>query len=112
MKIAFTSRGKEWGSEIDPRFGRTAFFLIYDEERDVLETIDNTDSSGASHGAGPKAAQRLSELYPDVLITGNGPGNNAERVLKQTGIKIFTGAGEMKVEEAYRAFKDASLIAF
>ena len=33
MKIAFTTKGKDWNSEMDPRFGRTQFFLIYDDEK-------------------------------------------------------------------------------
>ena len=33
MKIAFTSKGTKWDSKMDPRFGRTEFILIYDEEK-------------------------------------------------------------------------------
>lgn len=33
MKIAFTSKGTQWESEMDPRFGRASFFILYDEEK-------------------------------------------------------------------------------
>ena len=37
MKIAFTSKGTNWDSMIDPRFGRTEFLLVYDEEKGLPE---------------------------------------------------------------------------
>ena len=112
MKIAFTTKGTEWDSAMDPRFGRTEYFLIYDDEKDELSNYDNRDSANDAHGAGPKTAQKLFELKPDILITGNGPGGNAAAVLQKTGVKIFTGAGEMTVKEAYEAFKSNSLKEF
>lgn len=109
MKIAFTTKGKEWDSMIDPRFGRTEFFLVYDEEKDELMFYDNREVANDAHGAGPKTAQKLFELKPDVLITGNGPGGNAATVLEKTNIKILTGASEMTAKEAYEAFKNGKL---
>ena len=104
MKIAFTTKGTSWDSAMDPRFGRTEYFMIYDEEKEELTHIDNRDSANDAHGAGPKTAQRLFEFNPDILITGNGPGGNAATVLEKAGIKIFIGAGEMTVKEAYEAY--------
>ncbi|MEZ5198932.1 MAG: NifB/NifX family molybdenum-iron cluster-binding protein [Bacteroidales bacterium] len=109
MKIAFTTKGTEWDSAMDPRFGRTEFFVIYDEDKDTLDYADNRDAGNEAHGAGPKAAQKLFEFNPDILITGNGPGGNAGAVLEKTGMKIFTGAGEMTVKEAYNAYKNGKL---
>ncbi len=94
---------------MDPRFGRTEYFLIYDEEKDELTHFDNRDSANDAHGAGPKTAQKLFEFKPDVLITGNGPGGNAGTVLEKAGIKIFVGAGEMTVKEAFGAYKENKL---
>ncbi len=44
-----------------------------------------------------------------MLITGNGPGGNADAVLKTTGIEVYVGAGEMTVQQAYEAYKAGSL---
>ncbi len=112
MKIAFTTKGTEWDSMMDPRFGRTEFILIYDEEKDELTNFDNREIEGEAHGAGPKTAQKLFELNPDILITGNGPGGNAATVLEKAGMKIFTGAGEMTAKEAFEAYKNSSLNKF
>ena len=97
---------------MDPRFGRTEYLLIYDEDNDRFSYFDNRANKDEAHGAGPKTAQKLFELNPQVLVTGNGPGGNAARVLEQSGMKIFTGAGDMTVKEAYKAYKEGRLKAF
>ena len=109
MKIAFTTKGTIWDSAMDPRFGRTEYFLIYDEEKDELLHYDNRDSANDAHGAGPKTAQKLFDFSPDILITGNGPGGNAATVLEKTGIKILVGAGDMTAKEAYKAYQNGEL---
>ena len=109
MKILLTAKGTEWDSKMDPRFGRTEFFFIYDEETEKVETYDNRAIANEAHGAGPKTAQKMSEYNVNVLITGNGPGGNAAAVVTQTGIKVFVGAGEMTVKEAYDAYKNSDL---
>ncbi len=109
MKIIFTAKGTEWDSPMDPRFGRTEYFFIYDEDSKKIETYDNRAIENEAHGAGPKTSQKLAEYDADILITGNGPGGNAAAVLKQVGIKVVTGAGDMTVKEAYDAFKKGTL---
>jgi predicted Fe-Mo cluster-binding NifX family protein len=112
MKIAFTSKGTNWDSEIDPRFGRTRYLVIYDTEKKELSNFDNQTIDNEAHGAGPKTAQKLFEFQPEVLITGNGPGGNASEVLKKAGIKILTGAEKMNIREALEAYQNNSLIEF
>jgi predicted Fe-Mo cluster-binding NifX family protein len=112
MKIAFTSKGTDWGAMMDPRFGRTDYLLVYDEASGELDSYDNRSIENEAHGAGPKTAQKLAEFQADVLITGNGPGGNAARVLKETGISMYTGAGSLTVGEALQAFKKGTLNQF
>jgi len=109
MKIAFTSTGTGWDAKIDPRFGRTEFILIYDEEKDELTSIDNRNIVNIAHGAGPKTAQIIFDQAPQVLITGNGPGGNAAGVLARMNLKILIGAAGMKINEVYEAFKNNKL---
>lgn len=109
MIIVFTTKGTTWDSAMDPRFGRTEYFVIYDEQKDELISFDNRASENDAHGAGPKTAQKLFKFNPDVLITGNGLGGNAETVVKKSNIKVFVGAGEMTVKEAFEAYKNNSL---
>lgn len=109
MKIAITSKGDNWNSHVDPRFGRTEFLFIYDESEDSVKTIDNRSVSETAHGAGPQTAQILIDNSVEILITGNGAGGNAGRVLSSAGIKSYTGAGSMTVKEAYNAYKEGRL---
>lgn len=74
--------------------------------------MDNRSVGDVAHGAGPQTAQKLFDLGPDVLITGNGPGGNAATVLQKTPLKIFVGAGAMTIEAAYEAYTKGSLTPF
>ena len=112
MRLAFTTKGTKWDSQMDPRFGRAEYFLVYDEEKDELIPVSNKDVEKEAHGAGPKAAQKLAEQNVRALITGNGPGGNAATVLKKIGLDCYIKAGEMTVKEAYEAYKDNSLQKF
>jgi predicted Fe-Mo cluster-binding NifX family protein len=109
MKIAFTTKGTEWDSLMDPRFGRTEFILVYDEEKKEFTSFDNREIENEAHGAGPKTSQQLFELGAQVLITGNGPGGNAATVLEKAGVKTLVGAGEMTVKQAYEAYQNNQL---
>jgi len=109
MRIAFTTKGTDWDSKMDPRFGRTEFFLVFDEITNEIIHMDNRDSANDAHGAGPKTAQKLFELKADVLITGNGPGGNAASVLEKTGMEVYIGAGAMTAKEAYEAYQNEKL---
>lgn len=105
MRIAFTSTGKTWDSMIDPRFGRTEFIVVYDEETKQLTTFDNSAIKEEAHGAGTATVQKLYEMKPDVLITGNGPGENAAAALKHLNLQIYANAHNMTLQEALRSIQ-------
>ncbi len=109
MKIAFTSQGTEWDSMMDPRFGRTEYIVLYDEELKELNVVDNSAVKNEAHGAGTATSQRVFELKPDVLITGNGPGETASKALKHLNMKIFVDAQDMTVRQAYEHYKNGKL---
>jgi predicted Fe-Mo cluster-binding NifX family protein len=109
MKFAFTSKGTNWDSMMDPRFGRSEYLLVYDDTSNQFSHYDNRAMKNEAHGAGPQTAKKLFDLGPDVLITGNGPGGNAASVLEKAGLKIYIGAGEMNVKEAFDAYKKGVL---
>ncbi|HDQ13499.1 MAG TPA: dinitrogenase iron-molybdenum cofactor biosynthesis protein [Sediminispirochaeta sp.] len=109
MKIAFTTKGKDWDAEMDPRFGRTEYLFIYDEQSGEETSLDNREVQSEAHGAGPKTAQKLAEAGAQVLITGNGPGGNAASVIQAAGITVYIGASSMSVKEAYQAYTSGKL---
>lgn len=93
MKIAISSAGTSLDSQVDPRFGRAAYLIIYDNATDeVTQIIDNTESMNVAHGAGINAATTIANAGAQTLITGQ-VGPKAQAVLDQAGISVFSFAG-------------------
>jgi predicted Fe-Mo cluster-binding NifX family protein len=109
MKIGFTAQGTDWDSQMESRFGRTPYLLCYDEQTEELESYDNREIEQTAHGAGPMTAQRLIKMGAELLVTGNGPGGNADAVLRAGHVNVITGAAGMSVREAYTAWKEGRL---
>ncbi len=69
MKVAITSTGDNLESKIDPRFGRCAFFVIYDTETKSTEFLLNPNKN-ASNGAGPASVQMVADKGAKKIISG------------------------------------------
>ena len=103
MKIAVSSKGQGLDAQIDPRFGRTDYFLIIDSDSGkILDVIDNTASQDAAHGAGINAATAVAEAGVKAVLTGH-VGPKAFAVLDAAGIKVISDAGGT-VREAVERF--------
>ncbi len=109
MKILFTAKSSSWDSEIDPRFGRAEMFVLYDEESDTLKSFSNDEAKEKAHGVGLQSAKKVLDMGSDVIITGNGAGEKALEILNRSDTKIFVGAGDMNLKEAYEAYKNGEL---
>ncbi|MGB5435825.1 MAG: NifB/NifX family molybdenum-iron cluster-binding protein [Maribacter sp.] len=70
MKTVITSSGGTLTAQFDKRFGRAAWFCIFDEESKETRFIDNTNDS-ASNGAGTKAAEKMVEMNIKKVISGD-----------------------------------------
>jgi len=106
MKIAVTSTGKTLDSEVDPRFGRAACFIIVDTETMDFNVIEN-ENVAAAGGAGISSAKVVIDAGAEAVLTGN-CGPNAERTLTAAGVKLYTGATGT-VAEAIELFKSGKL---
>jgi len=107
MRIAVTSTGKDMDSNMDPRFGRAAYFIIVNSETMEYEAVENSQSLNLPQGAGIQAGKIVIENNVDVLITGN-CGPKAFQVLQSASVKIFTGA-EGSVADAVSKYKNGEL---
>ncbi len=99
MKVVITSQGSNLEDMVDPRFGRCAYFLVVDTDTDSVEAVPNPGAD-AMGGAGPMAAQKVSDLGAEAVITGN-LGPNAAQSLAALNVKIFRcqeGSGKEAVE--------------
>ena len=105
MKIAISSAGKDLDSQIDPRFGRSQYFVFVDPETMEFEAVENQGLM-AMGGAGVQAAQFVVQKGANVVITGN-LGPNAASALSASGIKVYLvpGGTIREVTEAFKAGK-------
>lgn len=106
MKIAVTSSGPELKSDIDPRFGRCQYFIIYDTENDEYEAIENSNIRGMG-GVGIQSAQMMADKGVQVVISGN-CGPNAFQTLKAADIQLITGLSGT-VESVIQEYKKGNL---
>ncbi|WP_331774523.1 NifB/NifX family molybdenum-iron cluster-binding protein [Sulfurospirillum sp. 1612] len=109
MKIVFTAKGGDWESSMDPRFGRMEMLVVYDDVAKTLTSVPNNETEGMEHGAGLQTAKKVLELTPDIIITGNGAGEKALAILKRSNVKMYIGAGNMSIKEAYDAYQNNQL---
>jgi len=107
MKICITSQGSELSSQVDPRFGRAAIFLMVDSDTGKFEVVDNKQNLQAAQGAGIQAAQNVAGAKAKAVITGH-CGPKAFSTLKAAGIDIFTGASGT-VAQALESWKTGKL---
>jgi predicted Fe-Mo cluster-binding NifX family protein len=106
MKLGISSSGQDLQSNVDPRFGRCPYFIIYDTDSDDYEIIDN-QSRQAMGGAGIQAAQTISDKGVEAVVTGN-IGPNAYKVLAAARINVYSGfTGSLK--EAVDKVKNGEL---
>lgn len=110
MKIAFCAQSDSSSSQIDLRFGRTAFFGIYEETDSTWTFITNQQNLQAAQGAGIQSAQHLLDNSVDVLIASN-VGPKAMAALQAGGIKTFKIDGSMSLDQALKAYQAGSLTA-
>ena len=102
MKICITSKGKNLESQVDPRFGRCAYFIVIDPDSMEFETMENSNAQTMG-GAGIQSGQLISSKGVKVVLTGN-VGPNAFQTLQASGIDIITGVSG-SVEEAVGKYK-------
>jgi len=88
MLIAVTALENSLQSQIDPRFGRAAYYMIVNTETDEVTVHNNSDGISASNGAGTGAAQTLSEYGVEALYTGS-VGPKAAEVLGKANIPYY-----------------------
>lgn len=98
MKIAITSTGNSLESNIDQRFGRCAYFVIYNTENKAIEFIPNPNKDKEA-GAGPAAVQFIASYNVDKVISGE-IGAKAKSILDSLKIQmIIIKKPEMKIKE-------------
>jgi predicted Fe-Mo cluster-binding NifX family protein len=80
--IAVASTGPTTESSVDHRAGRSAYFLIFDNEGKLVEAVDNPHKN-ADRSAGSLAAELLDGKGVTLLVAGSVGGRMAEELEKR-----------------------------
>jgi predicted Fe-Mo cluster-binding NifX family protein len=107
MKIILTATSPNIESDVDPRFGRGAYFIVVDS--DSLEWQAHANPGvGASGGAGTLAAQFAANQHVGSVISGDfGP--NAYNALQAAGIGMYLSGANSTVKQTLEHFKAGKL---
>lgn len=108
MKIAICSQSNDVNAMVDSRFGRSAFFAVYDDVSGQWEFIANSQNLQAPQGAGIQAAQAVINTGAENLIAAN-VGPKAMAALTANGISVFGANTTMTLEQTLEAYKKGSL---
>jgi predicted Fe-Mo cluster-binding NifX family protein len=106
MKICITAQGNTLDSEVDPRFGRCAYFLIVNIDTMEFEASENS-SAQTMGGAGIQAGKFVLDKGVKAVLTGN-VGPNAFQTLQAGGTEIITGISG-KVIDVVNRYKNGEL---
>ena len=102
MKIAVSATGPSLDAEVDPRFGRCAYFAVGDPDTMKFEFVENTSVMSGS-GAGISSAQNIAGMGAQAVLTGN-CGPNAYQTLSAANVQVITGVSGT-VKEAIEGYK-------
>lgn len=108
MKIAICAQQNNQQSPVDTRFGRAAYFAVYDDQSDLWNFVENSQNTQAAQGAGIQAAQFVIDADAEVLLARN-TGPKAIAALQAAGVKVFAVEENMNLEQALNAYTDSRL---
>lgn len=103
MRIAIASTGNTLESDVDRRFGRAAWFIIFDMETMAFSAFKN-DCASVEEEAGISAARAVIGAGVQSVLTDN-CGAKAAQILSDARVRLFTGVTGMVSEaiELYQA---------
>ena len=97
MKVAITSTGNSLISKVDQRFGRCAYFVIYDTITKAMEFIPNAGIH-AEEGAGSAAVQLIASRKVEKIVSVEF-GFKVKPLLDSLKIQMISIKGEHTVQE-------------
>jgi len=107
MKIGVSAEQSTQDSTVDPRFGRSKYFMIFDDTNGNWASIDNTQNLQAAQGAGIQSAANVVNAGCEVLISGH-CGPKAFTALNAAGVVVYT-VSSGTVQNAVESFKQGKL---
>lgn len=106
MKVAITSEGNSLEANMDRRFGRSAFFVIYDTETRDHEIIPNPNLNRVE-GAGPASVQLVAGKGVKKVVSGEF-GAKIKSLFDQLQIQLITLDREEKTVQQIMTILDGA----
>lgn len=103
MKIAVTSKENNKSSIIDARFGRCAYFAIYDTDADSYVFLENPAKDSES-GAGPAAVAFIAKQGIRKIVSGEF-GMKIKGILEDLKIEMVSVKEEKSIEDIINEVK-------
>jgi predicted Fe-Mo cluster-binding NifX family protein len=107
MKIFFAVKNDAGlDSKIDSRFGRAAYFLIFDTEKEEIESLEKNPFLSQAHGVGIQVGNHVIQQKCQIVV---GPkfGPKVEEVLKAANIELIISENS-PVKEILKKIKSGS----
>lgn len=108
MKIAIACARPSPASSVAPRFGRAAWFLVFDTTSDRFTTLPHQMDSPLTSDAGIDAARMLVRVRVGAVVAG-GFGDSATRILHNAHVCLMS-AGIITAARALYDFKHGNLV--
>jgi predicted Fe-Mo cluster-binding NifX family protein len=91
MCVAITSQGPDLTSQVDPRFGRSRYLIVFNTKTEESTALDNARNLNAAQGAGIQTAKDVVNEGVDAVLTGH-VGPKAQEALEAAHVHVFLGA--------------------
>jgi predicted Fe-Mo cluster-binding NifX family protein len=108
MKIALCAQSNTPDSSLDSRFGRAAWFAVYNDIDGQWQFVQNQQNLQAAQGAGIQAAQYILDAGAELLIASN-VGPKAVTALLAGGVQIVQAPSDLSLSRAVEKFKAGQL---
>jgi predicted DNA-binding protein (UPF0251 family)/predicted Fe-Mo cluster-binding NifX family protein len=105
--IAISAKGPTPEAQVDARFGRAEWFVLFDPALQRWSSLSNQDAQAQAQGAGLAAVERLAKAGVVKVVSGS-IGPKAARALSAAGIAAIEGAQGRSVREALELVPAAS----
>ena len=107
MKIIITAQDSNPTSEMDTRFGRAKWLIVFDTDTGDYKSHNNEVNLNAAQGAGIQTGRNIANLGAEAVITGN-VGPNAFKTLNAAGVKVFL-SGKQTVLQTVDSYRTGEL---
>jgi len=111
MKIAIPSKDGKIDGDMDERFGRGEYFIVFNCEDNKIISTDtiNNESKNESSGAGTKTVKDLYDLGVNSIIVKGEIGPKSWAVIKEFNLQVYNGKDYSSSKEAINAFLEGKL---